>query len=389
MGGVATDSITEDILTTVRLHRHGWRTVYHNDVLARGLAAADAHQYATQRLRWGTGAMQVLRGPDNPLTCPGLRLSQRACYAATLMGWFDAWRSLGYLLVPMVVLVTGAVPIRADVGTFAIAFGVTFALQRLALARLGRGLAPMVTSTVFDIVRLAPNLAATGTLLGSRDHSFNVTPKGRTGTDRVHGREPVLLDLLLLASTFTAMWFAASAAGWTPLHYGVPWAAFGAAGWLVVNSMLVSAAVSRIRHPRFAAERRASVRFAVSLDGALATTTLPGDPGPSHPVRIVDLSLTGARICARELPESGTVVRLAVHDADGPLVLEAQVRGRWRDHAGLEFGPGQVGARAQLARRLFHDEVAGLVCDESDPSGSERPIPAPGQERRSSHLAMA
>src|SRR5690606_11781446 len=60
-GGVATDAVTEDILTTVRLHQAGWRSVYHNEVLARGLAPADAEQYLTQRRRWATGAMQVLR----------------------------------------------------------------------------------------------------------------------------------------------------------------------------------------------------------------------------------------------------------------------------------------------------------------------------------------
>ena len=65
VGGVATETITEDIHTTIRLHRRGWRTVYHNEVLARGLAASDAATYQLQRHRWGTGAMQVLRS-ENP-----------------------------------------------------------------------------------------------------------------------------------------------------------------------------------------------------------------------------------------------------------------------------------------------------------------------------------
>jgi len=60
VGGAATETITEDIHTTIRLHRRGWKTVYHNEVLARGLAADDAAQYQLQRNRWGTGAMQVL-----------------------------------------------------------------------------------------------------------------------------------------------------------------------------------------------------------------------------------------------------------------------------------------------------------------------------------------
>ncbi len=40
VGGLATESITEDIHTTIRLHRAGWKTVYHNEPHARGLAAS-------------------------------------------------------------------------------------------------------------------------------------------------------------------------------------------------------------------------------------------------------------------------------------------------------------------------------------------------------------
>lgn len=76
VGGVATDTITEDIHTTIRLHRRGWRTAYHNEVLARGLAASDAATYQLQRHRWGTGAMQVLR-KENPMIVAGLSLGHR------------------------------------------------------------------------------------------------------------------------------------------------------------------------------------------------------------------------------------------------------------------------------------------------------------------------
>jgi len=85
VGGAATDTITEDIHTTIRLHRRGWKSVYHNEVVARGLAADDAAQYQLQRNRWGTGAMQVLR-KENPLWVSGLSLGQRLGYASTLLG---------------------------------------------------------------------------------------------------------------------------------------------------------------------------------------------------------------------------------------------------------------------------------------------------------------
>jgi cellulose synthase (UDP-forming) len=63
-------------------------------VLARALAAADAKQYLEQRLRWGTGATQVLR-VENPAFVRGLIPMQRVSYLSTLLGWFDAWRTLG------------------------------------------------------------------------------------------------------------------------------------------------------------------------------------------------------------------------------------------------------------------------------------------------------
>jgi hypothetical protein len=121
--------------------------------------------------------MQVLRA-DNPLTIPGLTMPQRLAYAFTLFGWFDAWRSLGYLLLPVAVLCTGAVPIRAPLGTFAIAFAVTFTLQQLALWLLGRGWQRPWLAIMFDLVRLPSNLAATMTLLRGREGQFQVTPKG-------------------------------------------------------------------------------------------------------------------------------------------------------------------------------------------------------------------
>ncbi|MGI8657600.1 MAG: glycosyltransferase family 2 protein, partial [Candidatus Limnocylindria bacterium] len=178
VGGAATETITEDIHTTIRFHRAGWKTVYHNEVLARGLAADDATQYQLQRNRWGTGAMQVLR-TENPLFVSGLTLGQRLGYAATLLGWFDSWRTLGFLLLPPLVLVTGQIPILADGVTFAIAFGITYGLQQAALYMLGRGAYRPILSVVFDLVRMSPNFVATLTLFTSKTPRFKVTPKGR------------------------------------------------------------------------------------------------------------------------------------------------------------------------------------------------------------------
>lgn len=363
VGGVAVETVTEDIHTTIRLHRRGWHTVYHNEVLARGLAAADVDQYAAQRVRWGTGAMQVLRG-ENPIFVRGLTLGQRLSYAGTLLGWFDSWRSLGYLLIPPVVLVTGAVPIRAHSTTFLLAFGMTFLIQRFALQRLGQGRAPAVLSTVFEFVRMEANLLATLTLITRRKATFRVTAKGRVGGERRRGRVPVLLEGVLLVSLAAALWFVATAAGITPLHYGVVWATYGAAFWLLVNCGFVAAAAVRVRDDRFAAERRAAVRFDVDLAGRLGQV----------PVMVKDLSLTGARVVASAGLHTASLCagHLRMHIGAEPLDLAVVVRSRRAagedlETIGLEFAGDQNEERSRLALALFHSNAVPILVPAVEP----------------------
>jgi cellulose synthase (UDP-forming) len=360
VGGVATGTVTEDIHTTIRLHAAGWRTVYHKEVLARGLAAASADQYLLQRHRWGTGAMQVLRA-DNPLTIPGLTMAQRVAYAFTLFGWFDSWRSLGYLLVPISVLFTGVVPIRAPLSTFAVAFAATFALQQLALWLLGRGWQRPWLAILFDPVRLPSNLAATMTLLGGRAEQFQVTPKGRTGERPHRTRPPRILSAVVVVSGLTTVWFIATIMGHTPLHYGTTAAAFAAAGWLAFNLALVAAAIARIRAIRYGAERRASVRFPVALPARLDGVSCMA----------TDLSLTGAQISAPS-PLSGEPSELVLEAPGRDVLLRCLVRLRvdqpdGRQTLGVQFQPGQWPAVGTLTHLLFNAGVGLEVVPEPAP----------------------
>jgi cellulose synthase/poly-beta-1,6-N-acetylglucosamine synthase-like glycosyltransferase len=348
VGGLAVETVTEDIHTTIRMHRAGWKTRYHNEVLARGLAAANAAQYMEQRVRWGTGAMQVLRR-ENPAFVSGLTFMQRVGYLGTLLGWFDSWRSLGYVLAPMVVLLSGAVPVRADLPTFLAAFGGAFLLQRLALRLLSRGLAPQGIVTVFELVRMPATLRATTRVLSSRERGFTVTDKGRTAD--IRGRIPVppLLTGLLVASVVAAAWFGATLLGMTPVTYEVPWAAYGALGWLVVNAALLALAIRRIRDVRYGAERRAAVRFDVT-----GTAALDGLAG-----RLLDASPTGALLTlGAAAPATGDRVVLDVEAGNQQLHLAAVVRSARAGDTGqtligLEFTDGQIRQKAALALALF------------------------------------
>ncbi|MGQ9895828.1 MAG: glycosyltransferase family 2 protein, partial [Roseiflexus sp.] len=80
---IATISVTEDMATAMRLHAAGWHSVYHHEILARGLAPEDLRSALQQRLRWAQGTIQVMLR-ENPLFMQGLRWSQRLMYFATM-----------------------------------------------------------------------------------------------------------------------------------------------------------------------------------------------------------------------------------------------------------------------------------------------------------------
>ena len=357
VGGAATDTITEDIHTTIRLHRAGWKTVYHNEVLARGLAADDASQYQLQRNRWGTGAMQVLRA-ENPLFVSRLTFGQRLGYAATLLGWFDSWRTLGFLALPPLVLVTGQIPIVADGLTFAILFSVTYGLQQAALYLLGRGAYRPVLSIVFDLVRMSPNFLATLSLFSPRTPRFRVTPKGRMAAKRGRIEAPVMLRAAFGACVVGAIVYVLHLLGVFAIPYASDLAAAGAFFWLVVNASLLWIAAQRVRSLRFAAERRSAVRFAVDVPGRV----------DGEPASVQDVSVGGALLATSEPLVDRHSHLLSFELARGPTSLWARVRSYRRaasgeHHYAFEFEPGQLGAKGELARAVFLGRypVAGTV----------------------------
>ena len=357
IGGAATDTITEDIHTTIRFHRAGWKTVYHNEVLARGLAADDATQYQLQRNRWGTGAMQVLR-VENPLLVPGLTIGQRLGYAATLLGWFDSWRTLGFLLLPPAVLLTGQIPIIADGVTFGILFGITYLLQQAALYLLGRGAYRPVLSIIFDLVRMSANFVATLSLLVPRTPRFRVTPKGRIAADRGRAEAPLLLRASLGISFVAAAVYALHLVGPFDMGYASEWAALGAFAWLTVNAGLTWIAIRRVRSLRFAAERRSAVRFAVDVPG-----WIDGDAAA-----VQDVSVGGALVATTAPLVEREAHLVSFELPSGTTSLWSQVRSSRRApsgeyHYALEFEAGQYPARAALARAVFAGRypVAGTV----------------------------
>lgn len=103
IGGIPTETVTEDMHTSIRLQEKGYKTFYFNRPLAAGLAAESFSEYLQQRRRWAKGCLQIFFSPElNPLFSKGLNIGQKICYLGALNYYFLGIPRLIYLLAPSI-----------------------------------------------------------------------------------------------------------------------------------------------------------------------------------------------------------------------------------------------------------------------------------------------
>ncbi len=346
VGGASTVSITEDLHTAMLLQRAGWRTVHHNEPLARGLAPRNYEEFSKQRWRWGAGAMQSF-AVDFPLTTPGLTRGQRFAYTASFLSWFDSWRTLFYFLVPILVLTTGASPISAPlIPLLPAALAITG--SQLAMVRLmGRGSLRLWFAAVNEFLRLPVNLSSTLVFLRPKTLGFSVTPKGRTEGDRTRYRSPGLLRLMLVAAVVAGVFGIATAVGLTHVSYRTSSIVWVAAFWLVANTVVLSMSMKRITDPRYGSEQRGAVRLHIPAVAQLA----------GRSTELLDLSMGGARVEVAGNWQGTEEARTSIQIGFARLIeLDVRVASVYSAGAtsvvGLEFAPGQWSALAALSLEI-------------------------------------
>ncbi len=181
IGGFATGTVTEDIHTSLRLHKRGWKSVYYARSLAFGLAPASAIPFLKQRLRWGQGAMQVWR-KEGIVFSRGLSLGQRASYLATMFAYFEGWQRAIFFTAPVVVLTTGVMPIVYLDREFLLRFVPYYLLTFWVFEEVARGYGRSLLTEQYTMMRFAVFVTATfGFFL--RRLRFVVTPKQMGASD--------------------------------------------------------------------------------------------------------------------------------------------------------------------------------------------------------------
>ena len=197
---LATISVTEDMATAMRLHALGWRSVYHHEVLARGLAPEDLRSALQQRLRWAQGTIQVLLR-ENPLGVPGLSLVQRLMYFATMWSYLSGFATVVYIVGPILYMAFGWLPVSAFSATFFAHLVPYLVVNQLMFLIVGWGIpvwrGQQYSFALFPLWIRAVT-SAVGNVVFGQPLGFVVTPKTRQGGVHLRLVWPQLVAVALL-----------------------------------------------------------------------------------------------------------------------------------------------------------------------------------------------
>jgi cellulose synthase (UDP-forming) len=335
VGGVATETITEDMHTTLKLIRRGWKTVYHHQTLAVGLAPSTPDQYLLQRRRWGLGAMQILTHEKLWAAKSWMSWRNYNEYLNGTLWWLEGITTLLAFAVPFVILFTGAQTSTASPPLFILIFAAMFAVRLWGSKKLMRGQIDWSTAFALRIFRIPVGLACLWWLITRRTLDFEVTPKG-AAQERMRGRIPRFL-LILTAIIFAVIAYAvAGVLGWVPWRTD-PASTVAATAWLGVAGIILVLGIRRIRAAQYATSRRDAYRVGL-------TTEVYVD---GLPARLQDISMGGASVRLSSNASVQNVVNLKLpgtteipldvvrvtREPSGSLIASLQIRPKdWKTY---------------------------------------------------------
>jgi len=177
VGGIESNTITEDAATALKLHSRGYNSLYLNKPMVMGLAPESFDGFVIQRSRWARGMTQILL-LKNPLWQKGLSLSQRVCYLNACLYWLFGFARVVFFLSPLMFLFFLLRIYNASlmqVVVYAVPhLMASYAISNILYGRLRHPFFSELFETIQSIY-LAP--AIMSVFLRPRSPRFRVTPK--------------------------------------------------------------------------------------------------------------------------------------------------------------------------------------------------------------------
>jgi cellulose synthase (UDP-forming) len=101
--------LAEDLVTSIRLHAGGWRSVYVPEIVSRGLVPEDLGSFQRQQRKWARGVFEVAFA-ELPRLFGRLTWRQRLSYLTIATYYLNGLTTMFFLALPYVYLWTGAQP---------------------------------------------------------------------------------------------------------------------------------------------------------------------------------------------------------------------------------------------------------------------------------------
>ncbi len=302
IGGIATETVTEDAHTSLRMQMRGWGTAYINIPQAGGLATENLASHVGQRIRWARGMVQILR-TDNPLFVKGLKWPQRICYFNAMIHFLYAVPRLVFLTAPLVFMLLG----RINIPGYWIAI-LAYALPHLFLSnvvnfRIQGKFRYSFWNEVYETI-LAPYILGPTVLamVNPKLGKFNVTAKGGIVKESAFDSKIARPYVFLLLLNFLGLAIApVRLLYWNADHPGT---IIMNVVWILFNIVIIGTANA------VALESR-QLRKDVRVDSQIPVEVqIPGRPAIVGETR--DLSLGGSAVMLEDPPAVpvGTSIRI-------------------------------------------------------------------------------
>jgi cellulose synthase (UDP-forming) len=316
IGGIATETVTEDCHTSLRLHSLGYKSVYYDKIMVAGLAPETFSSYVGQQVRWARGMAQILR-LENPLFNRKLRLNlgQRICYFSATSHFFFGFPRLMYAIAPTCFLLFGINPVQGlGIETL------SYALPHIVLSMQTNHIPYKHVRFSFwnEIYEFAMSFQAgivtILALLNPKLGSFNVTQKGQMVNERQFDLESIRYLVILGAITATSL---LTVPFWLIISPLETQAVLINALWCLFNLLLVLAAcLVALEQPQLRRAHRLPRRLtAIIHSGNEQWTGLT-----------TNVSESGAQILLDVWPNISDEVRIElIGDAGASVLLDARI----------------------------------------------------------------
>lgn len=351
VGLIATETITEDMHTGLRMHARGWKSVFVHERLIAAQAASEVTAYQSQRLRWGEGNLSIIRH-DNPLTMRGLTLDQRIHYMGSMLGWSSGIGKLALYLTPIIMLFTGISPVGKISETYFVLLLAHLVCSWVTLKSTGMGSFMIIGNELASMATFWVQNRAVFRALTRTNSRFVVTKKRGRQTSSVLSH--VVPQLTLIAMGVASVVWAAGR-----LICGVDQNYLG----LAIGSTLIAIqsclAWVVVKRALCGTDRRFSYRHQQGTIHAVITPDFTHNETSEVHGMCFDMNEIGVRVLCYEELTIDQLVRLDLHAHAKRVTTEARVI--WQRPA-ASISAGRAGtAKAFYVGLKFHSPDPATV----------------------------